>query len=145
MNLICMIIVCNSLFCVSLLEDLTISYYDFDTELRCVILKSKSSLFWRHQRKSPRWYLATIESIHQFLMELHTYAFGVDEDYIRWGERKKRGYGTPEFREFIVNNSEITQKYNGQYDNLLYFFKFMYEQIHSVRRRKKIEAEFQKR
>ncbi|KZC09495.1 DTW domain-containing protein 1 [Dufourea novaeangliae] len=42
-------------------------------DLQCVILKSRISQFWRHQKKSPRWYLATVEAIHQFLVELHTY------------------------------------------------------------------------
>ncbi|OAD57579.1 DTW domain-containing protein 1 [Eufriesea mexicana] len=69
-------------------------------DLHCIVLKSRISQFWRHQKKSPRWYLATIEAIHQFLVELHTCAFD--------------------------------QRYKGQYDDLLYFFKYMYEKIHTI-------------
>jgi len=28
--------------------------------------------------------------------------------------------------------AEINQKYHGEYDNLLYFFKYMYDKIHSI-------------
>lgn len=31
--------------------------------LRTVVLQNRLSQFWRHQRGSPRWYLATIEGI----------------------------------------------------------------------------------
>ncbi|XP_043260443.1 tRNA-uridine aminocarboxypropyltransferase 1 [Colletes gigas] len=84
-------------------------------DLQCVILKSRISQFWRHQKKSPRWYLATIEAIHQFLVELHTCAFGTIEGYTD-----------------IEDIPETDQRYKGQYDNLLYFFKYMYEKIHTI-------------
>lgn len=39
-------------------------------------------------------------------------------------------------QESVINNkeecAEINQKYHGQYDNLLYFFKYMYDKIHSI-------------
>lgn len=38
------------------------------------------------------------------------------------------------------HSSEINQKYNGQYDNLLYFFKYMYNKIHSLYKREKLQA-----
>lgn len=82
--------------------------------LPCVVFKSRISQFWRHQRKSPRWYLATIEAIHQFLIQLHDSAYGTIDNY-------------------AVNNiTTPTEKYHGQYDNLLYFFKYMYEKIHTM-------------
>ncbi|KAL6433745.1 hypothetical protein ACFW04_005776 [Cataglyphis niger] len=98
-------------------------------ELRCVILKSRISQFWRYQKKSPRWYLATIEAIHQFLVELHTYALIAEyPDVHRFMLNGKQ--------ESVTNNkeecAEINQKYHGQYDNLLYFFKYMYDKIHSI-------------
>lgn len=62
-------------------------------------LKLRLSQFWRHQKGSPRWFLATIEAIHQLLVE-----------YIE-----------------IENQSN-----EENYDNLLYFFRFMYEQIHQL-------------
>ncbi|XP_063975292.1 tRNA-uridine aminocarboxypropyltransferase 1 [Diachasmimorpha longicaudata] len=82
--------------------------------LPCVILKSRISQFWRHQKKSPRWYLATIEAIHQFLVELHECAYGKVENYA------------------LQEANHSTKEYCGQYDNLLYFFKYMYEKIHTI-------------
>ncbi|XP_063224248.1 tRNA-uridine aminocarboxypropyltransferase 1 isoform X2 [Bacillus rossius redtenbacheri] len=38
--------------------------------LPCVVLGSRVSQFWRHQKGSPRWYLATVEAVHQFCAEL---------------------------------------------------------------------------
>ncbi|XP_011252437.1 DTW domain-containing protein 1 isoform X2 [Camponotus floridanus] len=100
-------------------------------ELRCVILKSRISQFWRYQKKSPRWYLATIEAIHQFLVELHTCAY--TEGYPDIHSSVLNGK-----QSSVVNSkkteecAEITQKYHGEYDNLLYFFKYMYDKIHSI-------------
>ncbi|XP_011165842.1 tRNA-uridine aminocarboxypropyltransferase 1 [Solenopsis invicta] len=104
-------------------------------ELPCVILKSRISQFWRHQKKSPRWYLATIEAIHQFLVELHTCALGVDEDYDKFDSSV-----TNYLDKDVINSEEMMQKYNGQYDNLLYFFKFMYDKIHSMYNHNKLQA-----
>lgn len=100
-------------------------------DLKCVILKRRISQFWRHQKKSPRWYLATIEAIHQFLIELHTCAFGIVSEYATTNNNK--GNCT----ENIIDQSnnklpDTDQRYRGQYDDLLYFFKYMYEKIHTV-------------
>jgi len=111
----------------------TYYFYIIDTELRCVILRARFSYFWRHQKNSPRWYLATIESIHQFLVELHICALGIEKDYqhslnyfsIYSKDTEKDAY-------MVTNSKEIMQKYNGQYDNLLYFFKYMFEHIRNV-------------
>ncbi|XP_014488641.1 PREDICTED: DTW domain-containing protein 1 [Dinoponera quadriceps] len=102
--------------------------------LRCVILKSRISQFWRNQKKCPRWYLATIEAIHQFLVELHTCAFGAIENYTDLDDpvvNREQNY--------VMLNEESSDmylatelRYNGQYDNLLYFFKYMYEKIHTL-------------
>lgn len=40
-------------------------------EIPCVVIQSRISQFWRHQHGSPRWFLATIEAVHQFLVEFH--------------------------------------------------------------------------
>lgn len=40
-------------------------------EIPCVVIQSRISQFWRHQHGSPRWFLATIEAVHQFLVEVH--------------------------------------------------------------------------
>lgn len=89
-------------------------------DLPCVVLKGRISQFWRHQKKSPRWYLATIEAIHQFLIEFHACAF----DNYRQNQ--------VEIRNDNGELSELCQPYNGQYDNLLFFFKHMYEKIHTI-------------
>ncbi|XP_058791686.1 tRNA-uridine aminocarboxypropyltransferase 1 [Phymastichus coffea] len=96
-------------------------------DLPCVILKSRISQFWRHQKKSPRWYLATVEAIHQFLFELHACALGKIENYatLEQGLLKKEV-------KSVIKEADLLQQYNGQYDNLLYFFKYMYDKIHLI-------------
>lgn len=103
-------------------------------DLQCVILKSRISQFWRHQKKSPRWYLATIEAVHQFLVELHTCAFDILKSTYKENQsvedKEKKGISTTvgqDYSAFCPN-----QKYDGRYDNLLYFFKYMYEKIHTI-------------
>ncbi|XP_014276273.1 tRNA-uridine aminocarboxypropyltransferase 1 [Halyomorpha halys] len=66
-----------------------------------VVLKKRESQFWRHQKGSPITHLATIEAIHQFLVEYYNCTSGGKE-------------------------------YDGRYDNILFFFKFMYHKIHSL-------------
>lgn len=106
-------------------------------ELQCVILKSRISQFWRHQKKSPRWYLATIEAVHQFLVELHTYAYGAIEDYANRENIRAKLIREKDSMDNKVHQStnglpETEQKYRGQYDDLLYIFKYMYEKIHTM-------------
>ncbi|XP_014245995.1 DTW domain-containing protein 1 [Cimex lectularius] len=73
--------------------------------LPCVVLRNRITQFWRHQNGSPRWYLSTIEAIHQFFFEY-------------W---------------LLVNkNEQLKSTYNGEYDNLLFFFRFMYDMIHTL-------------
>ena len=69
------------------------------TDLQCIILNSKKTNFWRTQPDKPDTYLATIEAIYYFLLEYHL--------------------------EFL----ETTTEYKGQYDNLLYFYSFMYKLV----------------
>ncbi|XP_012274921.1 DTW domain-containing protein 1 [Orussus abietinus] len=95
-------------------------------DLKCIILKSRISQFWRHQKKSPRWYLATIEAIHQFLVELHTCAFGIVDNYVTLEDSANQNLAVSKCTE------DNQQKYCGQYDNLLYFFKYMYDKIHII-------------
>lgn len=93
-----------------------------------VVIQNRISQFWRHQKGSPRWYLATIEAIHQFLVEIHLHAWGVHPDY-----NGLKNCFTEEclshFDGLIETNNDETA-YNGQYDNLLYFFQHMYDLIH---------------
>ncbi|XP_044726656.1 tRNA-uridine aminocarboxypropyltransferase 1 isoform X2 [Chrysoperla carnea] len=86
--------------------------------LQCVALQNRVSQFWRHQKNSPRWYLATIEAIHQFCVEMHINAWGFNKNYY------------PADRLNSVHSTVLPSGYNGQYDNLLYFFKYMHGKIH---------------
>nr|XP_022906780.1 DTW domain-containing protein 1 isoform X1 [Onthophagus taurus] len=96
-------------------------------KLPCVVLQNRISQFWRHQKGSPRWYLATIEAIHQFVLEIHLNAWGVHPDY-KGLAKCFNEKSIIHFEELIVNNEDA---YNGQYDNLLFFFKHMYYLIHT--------------
>ncbi|GLV41414.1 uncharacterized protein CBL_06644 [Carabus blaptoides fortunei] len=94
--------------------------------LPCVVIHNRISQFWRHQKGSPRWYLATIEAIHQFLLEIHVSAWGVDENY-----KGLKNCFSDEYICAAIRSSTNDEMYNGQYDNLLYFFKHMYDLIHA--------------
>ncbi|XP_014217077.1 DTW domain-containing protein 1 [Copidosoma floridanum] len=96
-------------------------------DLPCVILRSRISQFWRHQKKSPRWYLATVEAIHQLLVELHVSSFGIVDNYADIEDL----ISTKDVKS-NVTEEYLCQPYNGQYDNLLFFFKYMYEKIHEI-------------
>ncbi|PIK39945.1 hypothetical protein BSL78_23212 [Apostichopus japonicus] len=65
-------------------------------DLPCVILAEQKTFFWRSQDKEDN-YLATIEAIYYFLVEL----FNLTSDL----------------------------QYAGQYDNLMYFFVYMYRMV----------------
>lgn len=93
----------------------------------CVVIQNRISQFWRHQKGSPRWYLATVEAIHQFVLEIHLHCWGLNFKYV--GIKNcftERGLETI---ESLYSND--CRAYNGQYDNLLYFFKHMYDVIHT--------------
>ncbi|VVC97158.1 unnamed protein product [Leptidea sinapis] len=106
-----------------------------DNRIRCipkVVVKKRISEFWRHQKGSPRWYLSTIEALHEFLLELHICAWGLDETYIT--------KITTNFPLHDKENHPQCKPYNGQYDNLLFFFKFMYEKLHALYRHENLLA-----
>ncbi|VVC24093.1 Hypothetical protein CINCED_3A000025 [Cinara cedri] len=75
----------------------------------CIKLQLRLSQFWRHQKGSPRWFLSTIEAIHQLLVEYTD---------------------TKESKNASVEN----------YDNLLFFFRFMYEKIHILYEHDQLKA-----
>lgn len=107
----------------------------FFADLRTVVLSSRISQFWRHQKKSPRWYLATIEAIHQLLVELHTNAYGVSKDYENYDAESR----IVDCKE-STSGDDLNKPYNGEYDNLLYFFKYMYQKIHKIYDHEKLHA-----
>ncbi|XP_021924293.1 DTW domain-containing protein 1 isoform X3 [Zootermopsis nevadensis] len=153
-------------------------------DLPCIVLQSRISQFWRHQNGSPRWYLATIEAIHQFLVELHTVAWNMNSVNLcaESSEMKATGNGqktqerstcvetsknidttdrdanaadrishlsgtsngnvtgeqssNPDWlrneHKKISDASECFGPYRGEYDNLLFFFCYMYNKIHKL-------------
>jgi hypothetical protein len=64
--------------------------------------------------------------VHQLLLEVHVAAWGCHPNYL------------PVLRDLELNMDFIPsakivdqgEPYNGQYDNLLFFFSFMYDLIH---------------
>ncbi|XP_076271363.1 tRNA-uridine aminocarboxypropyltransferase 1 isoform X2 [Rhynchophorus ferrugineus] len=95
--------------------------------LPCVVIQNRISQFWRHQKGSPRWYLATVEAIHQFILEIHLHCWGLNPKY-KGIEKCFTEKNLKQIHSFYTDNENA---YNGQYDNLLYFFKHMYDVIHS--------------
>uniref|UniRef100_A0A1B6CI90 tRNA-uridine aminocarboxypropyltransferase 1 n=1 Tax=Clastoptera arizonana TaxID=38151 RepID=A0A1B6CI90_9HEMI len=92
--------------------------------LPCVVLQSRISQFWRYQSGSPRWYLSTIEAIHQFLIDLvYTNYFKCCEDLNLETQKSDSG-------NFNLETHNINSETN--LDNLLFFFRFMYEKIHTL-------------
>lgn len=100
--------------------------------LQCVVLQNRLSQFWRHHKGSPRWYLSTVEAVHQFLLEVHAYAWGRNTEY--------RGLDELEISEPFLSdnlrspNDQLEYRlrpYDGHYDNLLFLFTHMYGLIHT--------------
>lgn len=89
-----------------------------------VVLQNRISQFWRHQKGSPRWYLSTVEALHQFLLELHATAWGLSPHY--------QNELTKHYPRHSQGLKDCCKPYEGEYDNLLYFFKFMYEKLHTL-------------
>lgn len=107
--------------------------------LKTVIIQNRLTKFWRHQRGEPKWYLATIEAIHQFLIEVHICAWGITEKYYDTSLKDLEYLDTSFIpTSKIVDSTEadddelekICKPYRGQYDNILFYFDFMYKFIH---------------
>ena len=82
-----------------------------------VELEPRQTMFWRHQKGKPREYLATIE--------VHTCSENQRILILSFFQA---------IYYFMVDYQKATsdEQYNGEYDNLLFFFKFMYEKIHQL-------------
>lgn len=119
--------------------------------LPCVVLQNRLSQFWRHQKGSPRWYLSTVEAIHQFVLEVHARAWGISNGYrgldgleisndfiakslVEVGEQPVGGGDAADAEQ------ERSLPYCGQYDNLLFFFTHMYGLIHTYYDHNKLKA-----
>lgn len=73
------------------------------------MLQIRLSQFWRHQKGSPRWFLATIEAVHQLLIE-------------------------------YTETEDLPYEPLRNYDNMLFFFRFMYEKIHELYEHDKLKS-----
>ncbi|CAB3366637.1 Hypothetical predicted protein [Cloeon dipterum] len=89
-------------------------------DLPCVVLKQRITQFWRHQEGSPRWYLATVEAVHQLLVELD---LAIKSHSADPESKKTRIEGEANQKDDILSH---------EFDDLLFFFKFMYEKIHTL-------------
>lgn len=106
--------------------------------LPSVLLQHRLSQFWRHHKGSPRWYLSTVEAVHQLLLEVHVYAWGLDAGY-RGLERLEIGGPFADGGKRLLSDGDqgaensaatLARPYCGQYDNLLFLFTHMYNLIH---------------
>lgn len=163
-----------------------------NVDLPCVVLQSRISQFWRHQNGSPRWYLATIEAIHQFLVELHTVAWSRNSGHFSAEtlgvEARRNGHNVTQVSPCVqasrnevpdnhfkqdtsaadktscgityengtgeqsgnpggadnehskVTDCESFGPYKGEYDNLLFFFCYMYSKIHTLYKHEDLHA-----
>ncbi|XP_039295852.1 tRNA-uridine aminocarboxypropyltransferase 1 [Nilaparvata lugens] len=114
--------------------------------LPCVVLESRITQFWRSDKNTPRWFLSTIEAVHQFLIELHKAGLTVDKTTSIVTEKStdnnrlqvssnEMGAGSEELIDENDTENEIADEiieYNGEYDNLLFFFRFMHHKIHTL-------------
>lgn len=108
--------------------------------LTTLIISNRETKFWRpNQKDHPSWYLATIEAIHQFLFEFHVFAWGIEKSYYENSLKdlklistdwipKEKIFETPESAK---DKDKALLPYSGQYDNLLYYFSFVYSLVHS--------------
>lgn len=101
-------------------------------QLKTVVIQNRLSQFWRHQKGSPRWFLATIEAIHQLVLEIHVYAFGLNSSYkgLEGLEITLENFELKSPPKNEEERSESEEPYNGQYDNMLFFFQHFYDLIH---------------
>jgi len=117
-----------------------------------VELSAHDTLFWRYQTGKPATYLATIEALYYTLLTLHrTTSHGAatpstarPPSFVQECSRKRNfrtnvSHGVTEERseESVGNDScDESKLFIGdcchQYDNLLFFFKFMYCKIHNL-------------
>lgn len=106
--------------------------------IRSCIIQNRVTKFWRVQKGAPKWYLSTIEAIHQFLLELHISAWGITRKYHNecLDDLQLDSSFIPASK--IISNQDdcepntVCKPYSGQYDNLLFFFSFLYSLIHSL-------------
>ena len=82
--------------------------------LPAVVIDSEETRFWRCDQRRPVNFLATIEAIYYFCMQVHKYMATLVEQRADLADDELRARFAP---------------YDGQYDNLLFFFKHTYHVI----------------
>lgn len=105
--------------------------------IKSCVIQNRITKFWRTQKGAPKWYLSTIEAIHQFLLELHISAWGISQKYFNecLGDLQLDDSFIPLNKIMPDDDCEsdsLCKPYTGQYDNLLFFFSFLYSLIHSL-------------
>lgn len=107
--------------------------------IKSCVIQNRITKFWRHQKGAPDWYLATIEAIHQFLLEVHISAWGISQKYYDTClEDLKLDPSFIPMNKIIKDDQtsdrsqSLCKPYNGQYDNILFFFSFLYSLINSL-------------
>lgn len=105
--------------------------------LRSCIIQNRTTKFWRTQKGAPDWYLSTIEAIHQLLLEVHISAWGISQKYYNecLDDLQLDASFIPLNRIIKTDENDsdsMCKAYDGQYDNILFFFSFLYSLIHSL-------------
>ncbi|CRL02504.1 CLUMA_CG015263, isoform A [Clunio marinus] len=105
--------------------------------IKSCVIQNRKTKFWRTQKGAPDWYLSTIEAIHQFLLEVHVSAWGIHRNYYdkSLNDLELDTSFIPPTKIFDDNDNgekSMCKPYNGQYDNLLFFFSFLHCIIHSL-------------
>nr|XP_046917812.1 tRNA-uridine aminocarboxypropyltransferase 1-like isoform X1 [Dermatophagoides farinae] len=89
-------------------------------QLKTLIIDSKQTMFWRYQRGRPMNHLSTIEAIYYLLIQIHMTMFDLFNNH--------HDHDHHDHCHMNVNET-FTTEYNGQYDNLLFFFKHTFNLI----------------
>lgn len=82
--------------------------------LPAVMIDSEETRFWRCSKKRPVHFLSTIEAIYYFCLQLHNFMADLVSRHSTLADDQL-------MRHF--------SQYDGQFDNLLFFFKHTYQVI----------------
>lgn len=94
------------------------SFFHFQG-LPAVVIDSEKTRFWRSNCDRPSHFLSTIEAIYYFCLQLHNFMADLASEH----------------PELIMAESDAQlllrqfPPYDGQFDNLLFFFKHTYQRI----------------
>lgn len=86
------------------------------------------------------YFVHIFKAIHQFLLEVHINAWGLDSSYrgldaldvqLDFVKERLNSETVNIVDDTVDGDEEMLKPYNGQYDNLLFFFTHMYKLIHT--------------